>query len=709
MKIRRKQRETRVHAFKWAVVVVLAIIALAGVFAVRGVFSMVDEWTSDLPSIERSSEFNYAQSSTLLAADGTTVLAEFQLENREPLSSLDEVSDYVIRGTIDTEDARFYEHGGYDLAGMLRAVVNNFLGGDLEGASTITQQLVRQTVLSEEATDISIERKIREIELAVEMEQAYTKDEILLMYLNTINYGDGCYGIEAAAQHYFSKSARDLTLAESATLVGIPQSPSYLAPTIDPDACVERRNLVLSRMLTAGDITQEQHDAAVNEPLTLNLAPENPSDGIYQYPYFTSYVRQWLLDNYSTAEIFSGGLTIYTTLDVNMQQDAEAACEAQYASMSENYEASLVAVDPNTGYIKAMVGGRDYYTDQFNIAVNGRPTGSAFKAFTLVAAIESGISPQTQADCTSPLTLDDGTQIENFFGANYGWRSIASATAVSSNTGYVRLQEVVGTDKVIETAHRMGVDSELPAVPSLTLGVANVSPLEMAEAYGTLATGGIHRDAVAVERIEDADGNVIYQASTEGERVLDESVAGAATQVLEGVFGSEGTASGAGLASGQPVAGKTGTSENFFDHWLVGYTPNLVCATWLGERYNQESSQYVDANYIWSTFMNAALEGTEIVDFPTTSSPQYTYSGVIAGFGSTGRPTTSTDDSGDSTGSGSESPASSGDQTTSGGDGDAGDSDETGDEGDEGDTGGETDPEPSPPDPGGGEDQPPTT
>lgn len=638
MKIRRKQRETRVHALKWAVVVILAAACFAGYWAVQGVLGMVDDWTSDLPSIENSNSFNYARSSTVLAADGTTVLAEFQLENREPLSSLDDISDYVEHGTVDTEDVRFYEHNGVDLAGVVRAVVNNFLGGDLEGASTITQQLVRNTILSEEMDDISIERKVREMELALEMEKVYSKDEILLMYLNTINYGDGCYGIEAAAQHYFSKSANDLTLAEAATLVGIPQSPSYLAPTINPDACTDRRNLVLDRMLSAGDISQEEHDAAQAEPLALNVAPENPSDGIYAYPYFTSYVRQWLLENYSTAEIFEGGLTIYTTLDVETQQQAENACQAQYARMADSYEAALVAIDPNTGYVKAMVGGKNYYSDEYNIAVNGRPTGSSFKAFTLAAAIENGINPQTYVDCTSPMTLDDGTEIENFNGTNYGWRTIASATAVSSNTGFVRLQEQVGTDKVIDMAHRLGIDRDLPSVPSLTLGVADISPLEMAQAYGVFATGGTLRSATVVERIVDHTGQTIYQASTNGEQVLSPEVACAVTNVLEGVFASGGTAAGAGLSNGQPVAGKTGTSENFYDHWLVGYTPNLVCATWIGERYSVSSSPSLNANQLWHDFMDAATAGDEIVQFPTAASPTYSFSGTIGGFGSTGAP-----------------------------------------------------------------------
>ncbi len=638
MKIRRKQRQKRTHAIRWIILVSVIALVFAGYWGVRGVLSLMDSWTEDLPSIDHSTAFNYAQKSTMLAADGTTVLAEFQLENREPLSSLDQISPYAVKGTVDTEDTRFYEHDGVDLYGIARAFVNNIVGGDLEGASTITQQLVRNTILSEEATDISLERKIREAELALEMEKTYSKDEILLMYMNTINYGDGCYGIEAAAQHYLQKSASELTLSEAAMLVGIPQSPTYLAPTTNPEACLARRNTVLDRMLSAGDITQAEHDAAKAEPLSLNPAPANPADGIHAYPYFTSYARQWLLDNYSSAEIFEGGLTIYTTLDPAMQQEAEAACQRQYERMDVDYEAGIVAVDPNTGFVKAMVGGRDYYTDQYNIATGkGRPTGSSFKMFTLVTAIEQGINPQTYIDCTSPITLSDGTTIENIYGIDYGWRSIASATNVSSNTGYIRLQNKVGTANVIETAHRMGITSDLPNVTSLSLGVADINLLQMAQAYGVLATGGILHDSVVVSKIVDKNGVTIYEAPQQGERVLSEEVAGAATKVLQGVFNtSEGTANSARLASGQPVAGKTGTAENFYDHWLVGYTPDLVCATWLGERYNQASSSYVDCNAMFKDFMSNALAKTPVKQFPTVKDPSYTSTEPIGGFGSKG-------------------------------------------------------------------------
>ncbi|HJF64380.1 MAG TPA: penicillin-binding protein, partial [Gordonibacter urolithinfaciens] len=365
---------------------------------------VIDDWTSDLPSLSSTDAFNYAQESTMYAGDQSTLLAEFQLEKRDPLASSDQVSPYVLKGTVDTEDVRFYEHTGVDLPGIARAVLVNLGGGALEGASTITQQLVRNTVLSEEANDISFERKIREAQLAVDMEKMYSKDEILLMYLNTINYGDGCYGIEAAAQNYFQVSALDLTLSQAAALVGIPQSPTYLNPKENLEACQERRNVVLDRMLTAGDITQEEHDAAQAVPLEedLKLAPDMPDQGIYAYHHFTSYARNLLLEhgedfNISDGNLFEGGYTIYTTLDPALQEMAEAACAAQRDRMDDDLDASLVAVVPSTGEVKAMVGGKDFGISQVNIATGGggmgRQAGSTFKTFALTAAIESGINP----------------------------------------------------------------------------------------------------------------------------------------------------------------------------------------------------------------------------------------------------------------------------------------------------------------------------
>ncbi|RDB63908.1 glycosyl transferase [Gordonibacter sp. 28C] len=634
MKIRRKQRETRTHAAKWLLLVAAVALCFVAYQGVQGMLHVMRDWTNDLPSLASTDAFNYAQESTMYAGDNSTLLAEFQLEKRDPLASPDQVSPYVLKGTVDTEDVRFYEHDGVDLPGIARAVFVNLGGGALEGASTITQQLMRNTVLSEEANDISFERKIREAQLAVDFEKMHTKDEILLMYLNTINYGDGCYGIEAAAQNYFQVSALDLTLAQAATLVGIPQSPTYLNPKTNPEACQTRRNVVLDRMLTAGDITKEEHDAAQSEELNLNPAPDAPADGIYAYPFFTSYVRNLLLyhsEDYGMSEgnLFEGGYTIYTTLDPAIQNMADEACEAQRNRMDDDLDAALAAVEPSTGKVLALSGGKDFEANQVNLATgdggSGRQAGSTFKAFALAAAIKDGISPTTRIDCTGPMTLSDGTEIQNFDNANYGIRTIQSATAISSNTGYIRLTQQLTPGKVIDMARLAGITYDLPNVLTVTTGAGSVTPLEMASAYGTFATGGVKHNPVAITKIVDKNGETIYEAPTEGERVISEEVAGATTKVLRTVFEtSDGTAYGSGPSNGQPVAGKTGTSQNFADHWLVGYAPQLSCAAWIGNPAGSiETDHYLKANDLWQDFMSRALEGTEVAQFPETKDPEY--------------------------------------------------------------------------------------
>ena len=629
MKARRKFRQAKSHAIPW---IALVLIIGLGFVAFRGVASAVSiykSWIADLPAIN-SDAFNFAEESYMYASDGTTVLAHFQLEKRDP-TTLDNVNDYVIKGTIDVEDVRFYDHNGVDPQGIARAIVSNLTGKQLEGASTITQQLVRNTTLSEEANEITFERKAREMELALEMERQYSKEEILTMYLNTINYGDGCYGIGAAAQNYFQVSPKDLTLAQAAALVGIPQSPTMLNPKENPEACKERRNHVLERMFAAGDITEKEYDAAVAEDLVLDPAPDEPAQGIYAYPYFTSYVRDELMreDNIygcSYADLFEGGLRIYTTLDTDMQEIAEDSCSEQYDIMEDGLDCALVAMDPTNGYVLAIVGGRDFYEDQWNIATQGgRPAGSSFKVFTLAAAIESGISPNTMTDCTDPLILPDGSQLHNFDSINYGVRSLASATAVSSNTGYYRLSQSLGADKTIDMARRMGIDSDLSPYPIITLGTENVTPLEMAEAYSTLATNGVHREPVVITRIENKDGEVLFESQDTSDEALDPKVASAVTNVLRGVFErAEGTAYGSGPSNGQPVAGKTGTGQEFRDHWLVGYCPQLTCSVWIGSRDYSSTSQYLKANNLWQNFMSAALAGTPIQAFEDAGSPTYT-------------------------------------------------------------------------------------
>ena len=635
------------HFLLW----LLLIIVCAGTAAVVAASAY---WLRDLPTLNGIEKYGYSQTTTVYASDNKTVLAEFYLQNRQPVK-LAEISGNVIQATLATEDERFYDHGAVDVIGIGRALWNNvsarLFGTDsgLQGASTITQQLVRNTVLSEEATDISVKRKLREARLALDLEEVYTKDQILNMYLNTINYGDNCYGIQAAAKHYFSKNASDLSVLQAATLAGIPQSPNAFTPTIDPDACKERRNLVLDRMAECGYISEKNAEKLKKKKLKLKVAPAKSSDGIYAYPYFTSYVRDTLVNEYSTSEIFEGGLSVYTTLDIRLQKAAESACNSQLEMLDPQIEAALVSIDPDTGFIKALVGGRDFYADQFNIATQGlRQPGSAFKAFTLATAIKQGINPTTLVDCTSPAifgksgadlsgyssdsyeyygtTGEDATgegtwRVENFGGADYGIRSIQSAFAVSSNTGFARLIRQVGAQNVVNTAHAMGITSDLEAVDSLTLGTSGVTALEMADAYATFATGGIHRDATAITRIVDRDGNAIYEWQDEPTQALDKDVACASIKVMKTVL-TQGTATAAQLYSGQEAAGKTGTSENYRDHWLVAYTPQLSTAVWIGSRQEQELPG-LDCCYIWNTFMTAALEGSPVEQFPTAPDPAY--------------------------------------------------------------------------------------
>ena len=622
---------------------VFAVIAFVLVAGLVGVGAMCQSWLQDLPDYEDANAFNTALPTTVYASDGVTVLAEFQLENREPVTR-DQISEYVLRGTVATEDERFYEHGGVDVMGIARAVVNNLMGGQLEGASTITQQLVRNTVLSSEMDDISLKRKVREAFISMKMEELYSKDDILLMYLNTINYGSGAYGIQAASQRYFSKDADQLTIAEAATLIGIPQSPTYNNPIDYPDNSIKRRNVVLDRMLSNGVITVEEHDAAQAEPLVLNPT-ENTGDGIAKYPYFTSYVRYLLTDpdgeyKYSRDEVLKGGLSVVTTLDVSMQEAAEVAAankesQANRYVEGDPFEVAMVAIDPDNGHVKALVGGRDYYTNQVNMATGlggtGRQAGSSFKTFTLVAALEAGISPDTLVDCGTTVEYP-GWKVSNIDYHDYGTRSLARAFAVSSNTGFARLIMSLGPQKVVDVAERMGITSSLRAIGSLTLGSESVTPLEMADAYATLANGGTHYDAECILRIVDRHGTTIVDNSNPtGERVLTPEIAHAAVEVMKGVINtSEGTATDAALSNGQEAAGKTGTTENRKDRWFCGITPQLSVAIWIGDRSDPADAKALPSSLTcasaFADFMNAVLKGKPTEKFPAAADPVYNLS-----------------------------------------------------------------------------------
>lgn len=622
---------------KAIVLSILAIIAAVFISLFIGAAALANTWLQDLPDYTNSEAFSTSATSTVYASDGKTVLAEFQLENREPVE-IDQVSEYVLNGTVATEDERFYTHQGVDLYGSMRALVNNIIGGALEGGSTITQQLVRNTILSEEMNEISFKRKLREMFIATKMEEMYSKDEILLMYLNTINYGSGSYGIQAAAERYFSKNASDLTLAEAATLVGIPQSPTYNNPIDHAENCLSRRNLVLNRMVSNGYITQEEADAAKAEQIVLN-ATEPSTNGIVAYPYFASYVRNQLLNedgkyDFSVADIFEGGLNIITTLDVEYQEAAEAAAAKKVEQVGSDFEVAMVAIDNENGFIKAMVGGKDFDNQQVNMATgegsSGRQCGSSFKVFTYLAALEAGIDPETMIDAGASMELPGANEVHNIDNHDYGTRSIASALAVSSNTAFVRLLMSVGVDKVKEMAQRLGLKGTLQEVAGLTLGINSTTPLEMADAYATIANGGTYYEPQCIVSITDKDGNVIVDNShPEGERVLSEGVAYAAIQAMEGVVSaSGGTGYEARLSNGQPVAGKTGTTDDRKDHWFIGCTPSITAAFWLGQRadvYSQARAipGYMTVTSAFADFMNRILQGMPVEQFKEAPAPDY--------------------------------------------------------------------------------------
>lgn len=624
------------HPVYALLIIVALLVAVCGV-GTYSILTLGDQWIGDLKNYDVTdvSELNTSMPTTVLASDETTQLARFQVENRDPVE-LNQISPYVLQGTVATEDERFYEHGGFDIVGIGRAAVVALTRSGREGASTITQQFVRNTILAEEMNDISLKRKIREIYLSVKIEESYSKDEILLMYLNTVNYGSGAYGIQAASQRYFSKNATDLTLAEAATLIGIPQSPTYNNPIDYPENCVSRRNVVLDRMLKNGYITQAEHDAAKAEELVLNESTSTV-DGIEKYPYFTSYVKNILQEEYSQLDIFKGGLTVVTTLDVSTQESAESAVREKEDTLSESISGSLVAIDPSTGYIRALVGGKDWNTQKTNLATGegtngGRPCGSAFKTFTLITALKEGIDPNTNIDCSSPATIPDteysnSNQLQNIDNISYGTRSITRAFAVSSNTGFVRLQMALGTEKVIETAKEMGITSTLNANPSLTLGQSNVTMLDMSSAYSVIANGGTKYDAQPILKIYDRKNNLIVDnTNPTGTRVISAEVAHAATEVMKTVVNSsEGTGVEAKLANGQEVAAKTGTSSQYHDITFCGITPQLSVAIWFGDPSNEETlSSHLSCADVFKNFMDQVLDGQETKSFPDASNPTYT-------------------------------------------------------------------------------------
>ena len=610
-----------------------------------------------LPNLkeERENADALPQTSFLYAADGTLIAPLHAGEDRVVVKWVN-IPRVMVDAVVAIEDQRFWDHAGVDLKALLRAAyVNATEGRVVQGASTITQQLIKNLYVGDEE---SLARKLKEAYLAYQLEQRRSKEQILTKYLNTVYFGEGAYGVQAAAQTYFDVAATDLTLVQAALLAGLIRAPVDYDPVAHPTHGRQRRNRVLNAMLEQGLIDQATHDAAVATPVELSLGTQDERQ--YIAPYFVDYFKEWFLSNPRFGEtvsdryhlLFEGGLRITTTLLPKLQVQAERAVR-QVLPYDRDPYAAMTVLDPRTGYVRAMVGGRDYWNEEdrfarINLATGGstgRQTGSAFKPFALVAALENGFSPSSPLNGSSvSIPLADGTswQPQNAEGGGYGTISLETATVHSVNVAYANLEvelgggdAFAGAQKIIDVAQRMGIRccprttepaTPLKAVPAAVLGANEVSSLEMASAYGTLAFGGAHVQPTPVIRIARANGDVLYEASSKAEQVVDPSVASVAVDILEKVV-QYGTGTAARLY--RPQFGKTGTEDLYRDAWFVGAIPQLATAVWIGFPQGQVSMQYPTTRIkvfggtwpaqIWHAFMFNATQSMPIRDFPQPS------------------------------------------------------------------------------------------
>ncbi|WP_054025893.1 transglycosylase domain-containing protein [Bacillus sp. FJAT-28004] len=560
-----------------------------------------------------------SQTSQMIDLHGNVIDTFHAGENRRSVQ-LSDISHYVIEATLAIEDRRFYDHRGFDMKGMARAVMVNVQSFSArQGASTLTQQLARNLYLTHERT---WQRKMKEAMYTVQLEMNYSKDEILGMYLNQIYYGHGSYGIEAAAMMYFNKHASELTLAESAMLAGIPKGPKYYSPYLNMKNAKDRQLTILQAMLEGGSITSEQADAAYEEMLNFQKLGSGEQEGFA--PYFRDYIRNIAVDKLGINEhlLNEGGITIYTTLDPEAQATAEEVIAKGIPENSEQ-QAALIAIDPRSGYIKAMVGGRNYKKNQYNrVFAKTRQPGSSFKPFLYLTALQSGFMSPVTRYMSEPtiFTYDEGRK--TYEPSNYGDKylneliDMRQALASSDNIYAVNTIMTVGADKVIDTARKLGINSPMKPVPSLALGTFPVSPFEMASAFGTFANGGIHIEPIAILRIEDRKGQVLYEAEQKSEQAVTPAEAYVMTSLMESVFEEGGTAFRVSSIIKRPIAGKTGTTPT--DAWLVGYTPELATAVWVG--YDKDRKLTVAEAYraapIFAKFTEQALSSIPPKIFP---------------------------------------------------------------------------------------------
>ncbi len=572
-----------------------------------------------------------AVNSRILARDGTEIALLHAEENREPVE-ITAISTAAINAVLAAEDQRFFEHSGVDVKSLARAAIVNLARGGVEqGGSTITQQVIKNSLLTPERT---LGRKLKEIFLAQQLESQIPKEKILERYMNSVYFGNGAYGISAAASTYFGKSPGELDPAEAALLAGLIRSPLRYDPITNPKNAQLRRREVLGEMERLGFIGPEERRLAESRPLPskLHLRPqivEGPGD------YFAEWTKQVLLKEPILGEtpserynaLFKGGLTIETTLDMRLQKAAEEAI-ANFGPRGGKFTAALASVEVGSGAVRTLATGKDFQSFKYNLATQSiRGTGSSFKVFTLVAVLSKGIPPTETVNGTGPCTLKmpgGGVwKANNYAGEGGGVMTIRQATAMSVNCAFARMILDVGVDAVVDAAKKMGLPGEIKRVPSITLGTQEEAPVDMAAAFATLPTGGVRFEPYYVQRIVGRDGRTIYEAKPEGEQTIDRCVALTAVDVLRSVVTS-GTGRRASIGR-QPVAGKTGTGEKYRDAWFVGFSPYLSTGVWVGSPEAEISMYNVNGfgsvaggtipAQIFSAFMARAHEGLEVKNF----------------------------------------------------------------------------------------------
>jgi len=573
-----------------------------------------------MPSLK--DEIRPAASSQIYDVNGKLISTVHSVENRLPVP-ISKIPKNLQNAFVAAEDARFYQHIGVDPRGILRAVWSNITDrGVSEGGSTITQQLAKNALLSQDRT---LKRKIQEALLALQIERKYTKNEILELYLNEIYFGEGAYGVQSAAMVYFGKNVENLSLEECAMLAGIPKSPNYYSPLNNLKAATDRQGTVLDQMVKYEYIDTATASKARNTKLKLMSRSPQSDNKTNTASYFIDYVIQNLIDKYGADALYKDGLKIYTSLDLDMQEAAEQAMQKLPSGKNDangikQPQGALIAIDPHTGHIKAMVGGRG--TDQFNRAVLAeRQPGSAFKPFVYLAAIESGLTPSSILE-DSPVSYGNWSP-NNYDETFRGTVSLRTALENSLNVPTVKLANQVGVDKPLYYAQQMGIstlvlegatnDRNLAmSLGGLTRGV---TPLELASAYGVFANQGIYVTPTAIVKIVDRNGKVLEQYTPREKAVINERSAYVLTDMLRGVI-THGTGGGASI--GRPAAGKTGTTSDYKDAWFVGFTPDLVAAVWIGNDNNGNLDGITGGGTpatIWRAFMTKALADIPSRDF----------------------------------------------------------------------------------------------